>query len=96
MQMSQDVRQARRNRFTPVSFGGGGGCGGGGSAPNWGGACQNFVAGTNVAALATVTFAGTPPVAAGFVVAGVEWALRPPLRVPPRMEAANNRLCGNG
>ena len=70
MQMSKDVTKARRDLYAPASFGGGGGCGGGGCDPNWGGACQNFIAATNVAALGTVTFAGTP-VSKGFAVAGM-------------------------
>jgi len=41
-----------------------------GSGPDWSGACQNFIAATNVAALGTVTFAGTP-VSKGFAVAGM-------------------------
>jgi len=72
--MSNEITKARKNLLAPVSFGGGGDSGGGsGSDPNWGGACQNFIAATNFAVLGTVATAGTP-MSKGFAVAGVATA----------------------
>lgn len=69
--MSNAITKARKDLRAPVSFGGGGDSGGSSSSgPNWNGACNNFIAATNFAALGAITTAGTP-MSKGFAATGV-------------------------